>query len=338
MLRTTLVAVSALASVAAGPAHAQIPPLQPALVQTLATACTAEAGFGRRFGEVWTGSSYADLPEAEPMPNRVEVTRTQRSQRVFRVAALVSYERLPGSAMEERYAAAQALYDAVGEAVVSEGRLLNPRDGEYGSIIWDVPDSKVTMELSYAGGVGMDVTCTDTGLEAEHVREAFGEGPAQRPLKPALALPQRAEPGSCDDPASAETVRKGYVGLAMEAMDYSAGASRYSEQMADWWGQQLVEAGAWSEAQKDAFALRAAHDPEIARELGEQLPRAQGILEVMMAFVEADDAGDAPAACAAAVEGLGIVYAIVDSNERQWARMHGRYRAEATRLGVTLQD
>jgi len=41
---------------------------------------------------------------------------------------------------------------------------------------------------------------------------------------------------------------------------------------------------------------------------------------------------------AAALRGLNVVHDIVASNERQWVRMHQRYRTTAERAGVTLED
>lgn len=338
MFRNMLLAVAAT-GMAATPVRAmQTPPLRPALVERLAMTCTAQGALGHEFGAVWTGPSQLGLDPEEVAHNRIEITRTARTQQIYDLSASISYERLPGTTLEDRYAAADALYAALETEIVEGGRYGNRREGQYGGWTWDVPGSDVTLSLTHNSRVAVTLTCNDRSLEVQHVNETLGNGRVTRPLKPVLELPPSVDRSACSDPEQARVVTTAFSTVGMQALDHGNAASRYSEHMADWWGQQLIDGGVWTEATRDAFALRAARDPVVTRELGQQMPRLRQMLDAIMTYAEADEAGDTAAACAAAIRGLDTIREITASNEVQWTRMLERYRAEAARLNFTLED
>ncbi|RYI14354.1 MAG: hypothetical protein EON48_11910 [Acetobacteraceae bacterium] len=338
MFRKVLMAVAAT-GMAVTPVHAtQMPPLRPALVQRLALTCTAQGALEHGFGDVWTGPSQQVLDPEEGAHNRIEITRTARTQQIYDLSATISYERLPGTTLEDRYAAADALYASLETAIADNGRYENRREGQYGGWTWDVPGSDVTLSLTHNSRVAVTLTCNDHSLEVQHVNETLGNGRVTRPLKPVLELPPPVEAAGCHDPGQARAVTATFMTVAMQALDHGNAASRYSDHLADWWGQQLVDAGVWTKATQEAFVLRGARDPVVIRELRQQMPRAQAMLDAMMAYADADEAGDTGAACTAAVRGLDVIRAITASNETQRNSMLTRYRTEAARLGVTLED
>lgn len=332
-----ITASAAVLAMTAQPAFAEAPKVERDLILSLAGACTAETAFGRSLGEVWTGNSTYRLANEAPLRSQVRLETTKRSQQIYDVTALVSFEQFD-EPIETLEIWAYDLLTEIEAAVEEEGRLKQVESEDPDTLAWAAPDSDVVMELSMAGRVGVYVTCVDASLKALNLDEALGRTRVGKPTPPTLALPPRPAKGACADPTAAAALSGSFEDAAMAALDYGNAGSRYSEHLAEWIGQQLVDKGVWSEQRKSAFALSALEDPVIMAELEAQMPRAMTMMEAMMGFAEARDAGDEAAACAAALSGLGTVYDIVASNERQWARMHSRYAAEAARLGVTLDE
>lgn len=329
--------ISAAALAVSQPGWTQVPAPPAEIAGLLAGACSAETAFGEPYGKSWSGASRARMTGQEPLVVALEYRATARSQQLFEVTALASFEQVEAP-VEDLEVAATALLDAIDAAIVAGGRGAGQWSEEDESLTWALGDAGVQMELSMAGRVGVYVSCTDTVREALHFDEALGRTRVGRPTPPVLALPPRPEAGICATADGARLLNAGYADSAMVALDYGSSGSRYAEHLAEWYGQQMVDKGAWTEARKTAFVLATLEDPGIMGEFQQQMPRLEAMLTSLSDFVAAEDARDAAAACAAAVRGLNAIHDIVASNERQWTRMHDRYRTAAERAGVTLED
>ncbi|MGV8928819.1 MAG: hypothetical protein ACOH1E_03640 [Brevundimonas sp.] len=337
-MRARLVStISAAALAVAHPGWTQVPTPPAELARTLAGACSADSAFGEPFGRSWTGATRARLSGQDPLVVALEYRATARSQQLFEVTALASFEQVEAP-VEDLQVAAMDLMDSIEAAIVADGRGEGQWSDDDEAMSWSLGETGVRLELSMAGRVGVYVTCIDPGLEALHFDEAQGRTRVGRPTPPTLALPPRPEPGLCADPEGVQSLNAGYVDSGMAALDYGSSGSRYAEHLAEWYGQQMVDKGAWTAARKAAFLAATLQDPAIMGEFGQQMPRLEIMLTAMADFVEAEDTHDAPAACAAAVKGLNAIHDIVASNERQWARMHDRYRVAADRAGITLEE
>lgn len=152
----------------------------PATIDWAARGCTAEGGFGFRFGDRPSGPPYHLLGETrQPFP-RVDLALTERSRRLFRVDTVGMFQAAPGSTQSDREAG-RRLFEAV-DARIQElggwGRRdrVADEDGDIDitySNPTDEPDGGVTLEVSLMlGGVWM--SCLHPGLRQEHVREVQG--------------------------------------------------------------------------------------------------------------------------------------------------------------------
>lgn len=312
-----------------------IEPPSAGLVRMLATACSGEGGFDHAFGAQLSGNTSQAIEADGGLIGRIDLETTRRSGQIYEISALLSYERYTALPIEERQAAAWELLDQVNLAIAEAGVLTDPVEDEDGDVTWTAPGSDVTVQIAMAGRVGIYVICTDASLKALNFDEALGRTRVERPIRPALALPPRPAADVCGTPEG-DTLVDGLETIGQSTLEYSQAGSNYSEHMAQWYGQQLIDAGVWTEARSSEFALSAIQVPAIAGEFSSQMERLNRFLGDLVGSVEARDVGDRSTACALALRTLNTVHDMHESNERQWAVMLERYQAEGRRLGVTL--
>ncbi len=333
MIRSIILAAG-LALSAAGAVSAGEPN-----VAALAAGCTAEGAYGFRFGDKITGSTHLGITEQWGVPVAVELDKTPRSEKLVSVLAIASYERDPGT-FETRSASAAKLFDRIEAAIAADDRFakreVDEDDEDDVTYSLEDADGQTVVEFSIRlGGVGVWMNCQNTALQQERIEEALGRTRVEKPDPPTLPLPPRPEPGVCADPVRRSEFVASFSEVSMAALEYSQAGSRYSEHLAQWKGQQLIDKGVWTKQRAEAFALSAIDDPVIGPEFQAQMQRLMPMLEHLMAFSEAQDSNPTQA-CAEALKTLDIVQAMTASNMRQWKRMHDLYDAEARRLKVTL--
>jgi hypothetical protein len=101
-----------------------------------------------------------------------------------------------------------------------------------------------------------------------------------------------------------------------------------------WRGDQLIESGRWTAADRSAFGMRILEDPDFAREMEAGFNLALAVVEPAMMI--GDTGLAAGERCRALIAVQDAFDRITVAVERQWAIIDGLFAAEAGRLGVTL--
>lgn len=342
-MKTWLTTGLALAMASAPAAAAlEIPETSPAVIAAVARGCTPDTAFGFDFGQRYEGGRMRQLDPGMVPFNSVEVMATQRSKTLVGVD-LWGYHPDDSGTSDERRAAATVLLDQI-DAAVEEAGLFGNRswDEESETVIYAGPvadpASDVRLQLSQLG-VSVIVGCADQSLRQLAMDEALGRTRVERPVRPALPPAVRIDVALCDEPVQAEAIfdslEMGGDGAA-DIVNNARSSQEYFEHLTQWYGQELMDRGVWTEQDRDAFLMSFLQDEVIMRGLEEQMGRLGPLLETMLQVGEMRDAGDSGGACRAAVGLIDLVEQIGRANEVQWARATALYRAEAAHLGVTL--
>jgi len=342
----TLLTTGLALVVAAGPAPAaaQIPDTPPAVIAAIIGGCTPESafGFGSGLGRRYEGGRMRQLGLDLAPFTRAEVMATQRSKTLFGVD-LWGYHPDDAGTSEARRTGAALLLEQL-DAAAEDSGLFGARtwDDETETVIYSgpvaEPASGVRLELSQLG-VSVIVSCADESLRQLAFDEAFGRTRVERPERPALPSAARIDPARCDDPAGAEALYDGFEaggGDAADVMNMVRSSQEYFEHLTQWYGQELMDRGVWTEQDRDAFLMSFLQDEVIMKGLEEQLGRLGPLLETTLEIGEMRDAGDSVGSCRAAAGLVNLVEEIGRANEVQWARATALYKAEAARLGITL--
>lgn len=340
----TLLTTGLALALAAGPAPvaARIPDTPAAVIDSIVKGCTPDSAFGFDIGQPYEGGRMRQ-PGADLAPfGSAEVLATQRSKTLFGVD-LWGYHPDDAGTVEARRAGASRLLGQL-DAAAEEAGLFGKRtwDEESEAVIYAEPvadpASGVRLELSQLG-VSVIVSCTDESLRRLAFDEAFGRTRVDRPVRPALPAAARIDPAGCNDPLQAEalfdSIESGGGGGA-EVMNLARSSQEYFEHLTQWYGQELMDRGVWTEQDRDAFLMSFLQDEVIMRGLEEQLGRLGPLMETTLRIGEMRDAGDSVGSCRAAAALINLVEEIGRANEVQWDRAAALYRDEAARLGVTL--
>lgn len=327
-------------SMVAQPALADIPPIDPAVVAVVATGCTSEHAYTQAIGQASEGRQRSSLGEAARPLQSLTVTVTPISGRVTGVELLAYYDEALGDSDARRAAAAefmQAIDVAVQESGLFASRKVDDEDGEL--TFSDAADGG-GVELTVSRlGVGVYVTCSSPELRALALDEMLGRTRIERPVSPDMALPPRMELATCQDPAGRAEILEGFEGAAL--MDFVESLQRntnYAQALGRWYSQQLEDQGVWDSNRDGAFRQSLLNDPIVSGALEGQMGRLNQYVEGLVEYAEALDRGDTLSACRSVVRSLNVMHDIHDSNTTQWARTYELYRAEAQRLGATLED
>lgn len=289
--------------------------------------CTTEGAFGVRFGQEVTvretdilpirGSGFAPFTRREAIAGP--------AGRVFEV---IGYAEL-GS--EQR---ATALGAAIRAQLVAAG--------------WEVTEDELGMSFRRPGADGaaqelrifmgieyqrVTVDC----MRADLRRAAAGQrppDPERRPVAPERPALPAGDIAACDDPARRAALMTDPQQFVLPAMEYGSLYRRHIGAMVAWWGGQLMRSARWTEAQRSEFEGRLASLPDVAAAMEGQ---AAAFREVMTSIdgAMADDLNSA-GACRTGVTRQNALRRIVEGSEAILAAIEAAYRAEATRLGATL--
>ena len=341
-MKTVLAAGLSLA-LAVGPVVAtaqDLPDVNPAMVQLVAEGCVPGEMFTIDSTRPFEGGRRRQLGAAAAPFQTLEVTATSRSNTVISVD-LWAYQADDTGDFEARKAYASGLFD-VFDAGVFEAGLFTDRvwDEDREAVVYSRPvsdpQSALVMELSQLG-VSFIVSCGDRSREGLAMDEFMGRTRVERPVRPVLPTPQRIALTECDDPVRAEAIYDDFeTGGGSDVLNLATASSAYFEHLAQWYGQELIDKGVWTQQKRDTFRMAFMNDRIIARELEQQLARLQPLLGLTMEVAERREASDAVGSCKAIVRLFDLIGEMGQYNETQWDRATSLYRAEATRLGVTL--
>lgn len=322
------------------PAAAQVPEASPAVIEAIVNGCTPDQAFGFDIGQSYAGGRMRQFDARFAPFTSAEVIATQRSKTLFAVDLWGAHPDDAGT-VDERRAAATLLFEQLDGAIDDSGRFgARTWDEERETVVYTEPaadpDSAVRLELSQLG-VSVIVGCADESLRQLAYDEAFGRTRVERPVRPDPAAAIRLDPAECDDPVRAEAIYDSFeAGGGTDALNIVRGSQEYFEHLTQWYGQELMDRGVWTDADRDAFQLSFLEDEVILRGLEQQMGRLGPLLETTMRIAERRDAGDSVGSCRDAVSLVALVEEIGRANEAQWDRATALYKAEAARLGVTL--
>lgn len=330
----------ALAASPVAVAAQDLPDINPAMVQLIAEGCRPGEMFTIDSTQPYAGGRHRQLGAAAAPFRTLDVNTTSRSGTVISVD-LWAYQADDAGDVEARKAFATGLFD-VFDAAVFEAGMFNERvwdeEGEaviYSSPVSD-PASPVVMELSQLG-VSFIASCGDRSRETLAMDEILGRTRVERPVRPVLPTPQQVALTECDDPVRAEAIYDDFeTGGGSDILNLATASSAYFEHLAQWYGQELMDRGVWTQQKRDAFRMSFMNDRIIAPELERQLARLQPLLSLTMEVAERREATDPVGSCKAVVRLFDLIGEMSRSNETQWDRATSLYRAEATRLGVAL--
>ncbi len=320
----------------------EILPVSPDVVAMVAQGCRPDSAFGLKMNEPYRGERMRQLGATAAPFVSMEVVATSRSKTLVGVD-LWGYSADDAGTSEQRRAAAADLLEILDVAVEEAGLFaVREWDEEGETIVYsepvDAPASKLRLELTRMG-VSVIVGCADEARRRLALDEALGRTRVERPVKPSLPEPAAPDPTDCDDPVRAEAAYDRFeAGGGHDLTNFIRASSEYFEHLTQWYGQELVDRGVWTEAQRNAFLLSFLEDPVISRGFREQMARLEPLLETTVEVAERRDAGDAVGACQAAIRLTDLISTIGSANDVQWGRVTALYRAEAARLGVTLEE
>jgi hypothetical protein len=164
--------------------------------------------------------------------------------------------------------------------------------------------------------------------------EAAGRARVERAVRlPRLPRPS-VDPAACEDPARARAAVDAFVAAdGLNAGRVLGAASVQYEDLVQWYGQQILDKGGWTQAEREAFAEEVQFDEGITSGWTTQVDGGNVLKASQLNVVEEPDAMEA---CLSAVSVNRIVRMIEDVNHEQWDRLTELYSAEAARRGVSL--
>lgn len=339
MFQKLLVSVAAL-SLTAQPALADIPRASPQVLAVIANSCTSESAFDRAIGEPVEGRQRGMFAEAGYPLQSFSVLITPMSGRVTGMEIMAYHDEADGDADARRVAATELFDDldaAVQEAGLFGGREVNPEDG---AVTYFEPTDGGDVELEiYRLGVGVYITCASPALQTLAMDEALGRTRVERPVRPTMDLPPRLAMASCQDPVQRAAVIEGFEGAAsIDLLESLQRNQRYAEGLGRWYSQQLRDQGVWDDDSEMAFLMALLEDPVISGGMTGQMERLSQYLELIGDYIDAKEGGDDMGACRSVVSATSIMHDVHASNTAQWDRTYELYRAEARRLGATLEN
>jgi hypothetical protein len=316
----------------------------------LAALCSAEGAFGQRFGEPVRGQQTG-LPspfrtqivlgeELRPF-TQAEVMLTQDSRRVHRVNGMVGFK---------TDADARAFVGKVRDAFRDAG--WHPT-AESSASMGDLESVDLeAVEIALTTGTGNGARRLELGtfgrtvilscLAPEMTREALREWLAppvvgqERPQAPALpaALSVKAPECGGENPlANFEAMLPTWMA---EWQPYSNALNHYYESLIEWSGQRLVRSGRWTPERKRAFEAELAARPEVSRSMEAILERSLQMMVDLAAVANLEQAGRQREACERVAAMFARIPQMAALTARQSEEIDRIYRAEAKRLGVSL--
>lgn len=339
MIRLLVSTVAATALLATS-ALAEIPEPPATVVSYFANGCSANEAYGFALAEPYAGNRFVGLDDSLMPFRSMEVFASLRSNRLVSVSVDAHHGEEAGT-LDERKAAALALMNAVDHAVGETGQFpVRDQDEENHIISWSDLSvdgaSGVRFEI-FRRGAGVYLTCLDVAMEALAWREATGRARIERPVPPALHMPPPLDTAECNHPGRAEGVLDAFWPTdARSLMEAALAGQGYLADLRQWYGQEMIDKGAWLESEADEFETDMFNDPEFATEFEQRMELVAPLMESLAAYAERTVARDGAGACRAALPGLDILRSVIAADANQRIRTTSSYQAEAQRLGVTL--
>ncbi len=157
---------------------------------------------------------------------------------------------------------------------------------------------------------------------------------APKPAPPtAITLPS-LDAAMCEKTPGEEAIMQPMI----DVQTAGAANDRQNEALLDWKAARIEAAGAWSKADRMAFARKLLADPVLQA----SMTRKQSLMTRMMQTIGAYDTtmkrGEPKLACVQFVDGFRPIMAESAQNATDWLHIQGLYDAEAKRLGVSLAE
>ena len=290
--------------------------------------CTTESAFGVRFGQEVT------LQETDILPIRgggfAPFTRREAiAMRAPHVTEVIGYAEL-GS--EEQ---ATALVAAIRAQYVASGWEANEDD--LGITLRRPPagrsaeDIQISMAAEYQR---VTVDCMRTNLDSVALAERPPD-PTARPVAPERPALPAGNLADCDDAARRAALMADPQALVLPALEYGSAYRRHLGAMVAWWGGQLMRSGRWTEARRSEFEEGLGALPEVVSAAQAQTAAMREVMGTINGPMS--DELVSAAACRTGVARQNALRRIVEGSETMLRAIETAYRAEAGRLGVTLE-
>ena len=171
-------------------------------------------------------------------------------------------------------------------------------------------------------------------LAASGVAQQRPPAPGTRPVAPARPALPAGNVADCDDPARRGALMADPQRFVLPALEYGSAYRRYLEAMVAWWAGRLIRSGRWTEARRSEFEQGLGALPEV---VSASQTQEAGLREVM-GTMNGPMSGDlnSAAECRTGVARQNGLRQIVEGSEAMLRAIEAAYRAEAARLGVTL--
>jgi len=305
--------------------------------------CTAQGGFGFRFGQAedevpkirmaTQNSRFARPPPGDWLPfEDFEVVFTSHGRRLFSINATARFAddaaaRSFATAEAKRFAnLAPAEKNGASDAVHYQS--VAPDDGK--------PLSGFSIEIE-AQGTQVFLTCTDIAMKRIAWSEALGHYRLDKaPVPPALRPPARPALDACATTEGKAAMISGFESNIENALAFAQAGNRYGDELLHWKGQQLVDKGVWTEKQESAFAAQLLLEPQFLAYFQNSLNLTLNLMKPLGALDDARKAGNEQAQCQAAVDGINAMHDLIDSVFKHWQFTIDRYDAVAKARGVSL--
>lgn len=306
-----------------------------ALPEGAANFCTAEGGFGERFGATEINgqsrsrvmnSQTITLPATYAPFTQAEVTVTHLSRRVHTINAIAPYPN------EEAAIEAALEFEETLEAHFPHSGLNEMEDGfAFYSSDPALPGGWKVEIVQF--GSEVQFICIDRTLYQQTMEELFGRARiAEQPTPPQLVLPEAPEGNVCETPEARAAFMADFESRMNTAMSYATDSSRYLEILTRWKSQQMIDRGAWTEADSQAFAIALLQDPGFARHMETSMNTLMQLMGGLSAAF--DESASETSRCRSAVATLAVARQLSESVEAHWGYLIDRYDAEATRRGA----
>ncbi len=332
------------------PASAQTPPLP-----DVPSFCSATSAFGQTMGSkdvVGAGgrplgiAALVNLPQRYAPFESAEVVVSNYSRQINRVRS--SLQLADEQAAERTAEAIRGQFRKAGwieaggkglpeQAFNPLGDDLADFNSERGGLADPPTGRRVEIDVR---GKSVTVNCVDLPGFVKHVAEAFAPPPVgvERPELP--EMPPQNVLIKLDCTKKLDMSERALVDdedRMRNWMERYKAVNDYFEQLMEWDGQQFVKAGKWTAQQKKAFERGLLGRPELKDAWAYFLNIAMQTLTRFADLADSADAGDDARACRAL---NGILDDVVEHGKRTLVHADAIdriYRAEAAKLGVTLE-
>lgn len=298
-------------------------------------ACSASGGFGYSFGaalETVAETSYLTTnSRSVPVPDRpsgvkdIELVFTHRGRLLHTVHA--------GLAPPEGIDIASHYSTLVSQAAQMEGVKRKPEKGESDEAVFESSDGRWTAKVARQGNE-LVVSCSDTALQRQTLAEFLGKVPvSEKPVAPKLAVPPLPALDACARPEDRQGLIADFERRMRESAEFADAGNRYAETLAQWKGEQLVQAGTWTKEKADRFQLELATRPEWLAHLQMGFEELTAQFTSLESFGNAQKEANEERQCAAAVDAIVSMQRLTSRVLAHWDFVIRAYDEASARAG-----